>query len=228
MRRIIAPLLIGVIGAAILLWLCAWQVQRMAWKASTLAEIDAMLVEAPVALPALVSAERDRYRGVVVQGRFTGEAVFKLDSLQGEGPGKRVIAVFEMTGGRRIMIDRGIWLEGAEAAPDVAPDEGQVAEVAGNLDWPRETDSFTPPPDAATGLWFARDVPAMAAALNTEPVMVVTWAADPADPALVAIPVDTTHIPNDHLTYAITWFSLAVVWLGMTFYLLWRIRQRTA
>jgi surfeit locus 1 family protein len=39
--------------------------------------------------------------------------------------------------------------------------------------------------------------------------------------------VDTSGIPNDHWGYAVQWFSLAAVWLGMTAYLLWRIRQRT-
>ena len=34
-------------------------------------------------------------------------------------------------------------------------------------------------------------------------------------------------IKNDHKEYAITWFSLALVWFGMTGYLLWRIRQKT-
>ncbi|MGB3148971.1 MAG: SURF1 family protein, partial [Paracoccaceae bacterium] len=32
-------------------------------------------------------------------------------------------------------------------------------------------------------------------------------------------------VPNNHLNYAITWFSLAVVWAGMTLALAWRIRQ---
>ena len=30
------------------------------------------------------------------------------------------------------------------------------------------------------------------------------------------MPVDTSTIPNDHWGYAITWFSLAAVWAGMT------------
>ncbi len=34
--------------------------------------------------------------------------------------------------------------------------------------------------------------------------------------------------PNNHREYAVTWFSLAAVWVGMTLYLLWRIRRRTA
>ena len=220
MRRSLAPLLIGGIGAAMLLALGFWQVQRMQWKAAMLAEIDAMLDEAPVPLPAVVEAAHDRYRGVVVQGRFTGEAIYKLDSLQDQGPGKRVIAVFAMAGGRRVLVDRGMWLEGTKAEPGLAHD----AVVAGNLDWPRESDSFTPPPDARTGLWFARDVPAMAAALGTEATLVV--ARGPTGDGILPAPVDSSAIPNNHWQYAVTWFLLAVAWLGMTSLWLWRIRRR--
>ena len=219
MRRFIAPLLIGVIGATILVGLGIWQMSRMVWKQAMLDEISAMMVQAPVALPAVVDAGHDRYRGVLVTGRFTGEAVFKLDSLEGQGPGKRVIAAFETTDGRRVLVDRGLWLDGTEAQPDLA----HAAEVAGNLDWPRETDSFTPPPDARIGLWFARDVPAMAAVLRTEPVLIV--ARQSTGDGIVPAPVDTSAIPNNHWQYVVTWFSLALVWLGMTAYWLWRIRQ---
>ena len=220
MRRMIGPLLFGLVGAAILLSLGIWQVQRMMWKAAILAEISAMMVNAPVPLPDAVTPEGDRYRGVTVAGRFTGEAVFKLDSIKGTGPGKRVIAVFETASGRRVLVDRGIWLDGTEAAPGTA----RVAEVAGNLDWPRESDSFTPAPDPKTGLWFARDVPAMAAALRTEPILIVARATT--GDGIVPAPVDTSTIPNNHWQYAVTWFLLAAAWLGMTAYLLWRIRQR--
>jgi surfeit locus 1 family protein len=221
MRRMVVPLLFGLIGAAVLVGLGVWQLQRLAWKQDMLGQIEAMLVHAPVPLPAVVDADHDRYRGVTVTGQFTGEAVFKLDSLKDQGPGKRVIAVFQMADGRRVLVDRGIWLDGTEAAPMVAHD----AQVAGNLDWPRETDRFTPPPDAKTGLWFARDVVAMSQALGTEPVLIV--ARGTTGDGIIAMPVDTSAIPNDHWQYAMTWFSLAAVWLGMTAYLLWRIRQRT-
>ena len=221
MRRMIAPLLFGLIGAAILVSLGVWQLQRLGWKEEMLAQIDAMLMEAPVPLPAVLDADLDRYRGVTVVGRFTGEVVFSLDSLKDVGPGKRVIAVFETADHRRVLVDRGIWLDG-DAAPSVLAHD---AEVAGNLDWPRESDRYTPPPDAKTGLWFARNVPAMATVLQTEPVLIV--ARGPTGDGITPMPVDTSAIPNDHWQYAMTWFSLAAVWLGMTAYLLWRIRQRT-
>ena len=220
MRRMIGPLLFGVVGVAILIGLGVWQLERLKWKAAKLAAIDAMLVGLPVPLPAVVDFEHDRYRGVSVAGAYTGEVVFKLDSLADQGPGKRVIAVLQMQDGGRVLVDRGIWLDGTVATPTVA----HQAVVVGNLDWPQEADAYTPPPDPKTGLWFARDVAAMAKALGAEPVLIVARA--PTGDGITPLPLDTAAIPNDHWQYAITWFSLAGVWFGMTVFLLWRIRQQ--
>ena len=219
LMRFVAPLLFGLVGAAILVGLGVWQLQRLEVKEAKIAAITAMLGAQAVDLPAVVAPGRDRYRGVRAVGRFSGEAVFKLDSLRDAGPGKRVIAVLEMAGGRRVLVDRGIWLDGTEATPGAAHE----AVVVGNLDWPQEVDSYTPAPEPATGLWFARDVPAMAAALGSEPVMIVARA--PTGDGITPMPVDTGAIPNNHWQYAMTWFSLAAVWLGMTAYLLWLIRR---
>lgn len=220
-RRMIVPLLIGLLGGAILISLGIWQLNRLAWKEAVLAEIDARIADAPVALPAAPDPQADRYLPVTVTGRFTGEQIDVLVSRKQIGPGIRVIEAFETTDGRRILIDRGFVPQDARSAPRLSG----PATVEGNLHWPDEVDGFTPAPDATTGLWFARDVPAMAAALNTEPTFIV--ARRPTGGDIEPMPVDSSGIPNDHMNYAITWFSLAAVWLGMTAYLLWRIRQRT-
>jgi surfeit locus 1 family protein len=39
------------------------------------------------------------------------------------------------------------------------------------------------------------------------------------------LPKMTANIPNDHMNYAITWFSLALIWLGMSGYFLYRSRD---
>ncbi len=220
-RAMIAPVLFGLIGAAILIALGVWQVQRMTWKESVLAEIDARIAAAPVALPAVPDPQRDAYLSVAVTGAFTGEGLRVLVSQKLIGAGYRYIAAFVTDGGRRVLVDRGFVPEGA----DVPFDTARVA-VIGNLHWPQEVDSYTPAPDAKTGLWFARDVPAMAQILQTEPTFIV--ARDATSPDITPLPVDSSTIPNDHLGYAVTWFSLAIVWLGMTVLLLWRIKRRTA
>ena len=96
--------------------------------------------------------------------------------------------------------------------------------MTGNLHWPQDADANTPPPDDAKKLWFARDVPAMAGALDTEPLLIVarTATGDGIEP----MPLDTSSIPNDHAGYAFTWFALALIWAVMTGALLWRLRDQ--
>ena len=87
--------------------------------------------------------------------------------------------------------------------------------------------------DLEKNIWFARYLPMMAQELDVLPFMVVVEKMDiskngewVAYDVVTPLPV-SVNIPNDHREYAITWFSLAIVWFGMTAYLLWRIRQRT-
>ena len=224
-KRMIFPLLLGLVGGAILISLGVWQLQRLAWKEGILAQIEARIQADPVALPVAPDKEADQYLPVEVKGTFTGEGLDVLVSRKQSGAGYRVIAVME-TGGRRVLVDRGFLPEELRAVARPGPEAGEVT-LRGNLLWPDEVDGYTPTPDTKTGIWFARDLPAMAETLGAEPVLVVQWAATLEDTAVDPMPVDTTSIPNDHLGYAIQWFGLAAVWLGMTAYLLWRIRRKT-
>ncbi len=226
MRRMLFPVILGLGGIAILLSLGTWQLRRLEWKQAILASIEARITAAPVALSALSAPDpnRDRYLPVTVTGRTTGEEVLVLSGTRAQGAGYEVIAVFETEAGRRILLDRGFVAQ--EAKDTIRP--AVTLSVTGNLVWPNESDSYTPPPDATRNLWFARDVTAMAESLKTDPVLVVIRSATGDAQGILPVPVDTSGIPNDHLGYAITWFSLAAVWAGMTGYLLWRIRQKTA
>ena len=62
----------------------------------------------------------------------------------------------------------------------------------------------------------------MAETLNTEPVMVIARDMAQPDPRTTLLPVDTAGIKNDHLSYAVTWFGLAIVWAIMTLFLIFR------
>ena len=217
-RRMVGPLIVGILGTAILVALGVWQLQRLAWKESVLAEIEARIGGAPAALPDQPDPDVHRFLPVEVTGTIGAEALRVVTTA--EGPAFRIVSPFE-TGGRRVLLDRGV--VPADRAPP-APPEGMVR-VVGTLHWPDEADGFTPPPDRDAGLWYARDLAAMAADLGTEPLMIVAREV-PGD-AVSPRPIDTSRIPNDHLEYALTWFALSVVWAGMTLALLWRIRRRT-
>lgn len=220
MRRYLFPVLMGVLGVAVLTSLGFWQLDRMEEKRVYLDEMEARIANAAVPLPDVPEEGRDKFQAVVAEGRFTGEYLEVLAGQKGASPGVMVIEAFQLANGRRIMVQRGFVEEEARAVPR-PPHE---ATVAGNLHWPADTGSSTPPPDERTGLWFARDVPAMAAKLNTEPTLIV--AREPTGDGIAPLPVDTSGIPNNHWGYAIQWFLLAATWAGMTLFLLWRIRTR--
>ena len=221
MRRYIFPSALGIIGCAILIALGLWQMKRLVWKEALLADISARIAGPAEVLPVTAGPDA-KYTPVQISGRTTGQEALVLSGEKGVGAGFQVIAAFQTDDGRRILLDRGYIPEEArnQARPPVA------LRLRGNLHWPDETDSYTVGPDLKANIWFARDVPKMAAVLNTEPVMVVAAEAGGDAQGIRPMPISATGIPNDHLGYAITWFSIAVVWAGMTLLLLWRIRQR--
>lgn len=219
-RRMIAPLVFGIVGVAILLSLGFWQLRRLEWKEAVLAEIAGRLAAEPVAVPPDPTPEADQYLRVRATGTLEPGELHVYTSVPGQGVGYRVIAPMTLADGRRVLLDRGFV---PIADKDAARPPGPIA-VTGALLWAQETDAFTSDPDRGKNIWFARDVPLMAAALDTLPVMIVVAESDPPG-GPVPQPV-TVNIPNDHLQYAITWFLLAVVWTLMTGYLLYRIKRR--
>ncbi|WP_101067422.1 SURF1 family protein [Roseovarius salinarum] len=220
MRRVIIPLLFGILGTAVLVALGVWQVQRLAWKEGLLADIEARIAATPVALPAEPDPERHAFLPVEVTGTMENRALRVLVSRKSAGAGYRLVSPFEIDG-RRILLDRGF----IRVSKDIpAPPDGRVA-IIGNLRWPDDRNASTPENDVAGNTWFARDLGAMAAELGTEPVLVVARETSYSDGPVTPLPVDTSHIPNDHLGYAITWFGLAAIWVVMTGYFLWRGRR---
>jgi surfeit locus 1 family protein len=218
MGRIAFPVVLGVLGAAVLVALGMWQVQRLDWKADVLADIEARILADPIAVPDTPDPETDRYLPVTATGLITDAEIHLLISTREAGPAFRIVSRFETEDGRRLLLDRGYVDDQAKDAPRPPV----TATVTGNLHWPDEIDGFTPDNDRANNIWFARDLEAMSAALGTEPVLVVLRSSSEIDVAVTPLPVDTAGIPNDHLEYAVTWFGLAAVWVAMT--LFWIVR----
>ena len=217
-------LIVGLVGTGILISLGVWQVQRLAWKQDLLSRIEAQITAEPVPLRAAVEPAFQRYAPVTVTGTFGDDHIRMLASRKSIGPVHRIIRPFDVDGYGRVLIDTGWQPDGAEV---LSVPQGRIT-LTGNLDAPQEADGFTPAPDLAANLWFARDVPAMAATLDTQPVLVVLRDAPETDLGVTPWPVDTAGIPNDHLQYAITWFSLALIWAAMTGYFLLRTRRGAA
>lgn len=186
-----------------------------------LAQIQAQIDAPAVPLPATVDPSM-KYAPVTVSGTTTGEEIDVLSGTKERGGGYQIVSGFVTDDGRRIMVDRGFVPQ--EARHDPRPPVH--LDISGNLHWPDEKGSATPDPNLDENIWFARDVPAMAAQLQTQPVLVVASFVTGDAQGVEPIPVAIEGIPNNHLSYAVQWFMIAAVWAGMTVGLIWRIRQR--
>ena len=221
MKRIWFIVFIGFAGTACLLYLGKWQIDRLYWKLDVLNKIDQKIAAAPVPMPGEPSESSHKYLSVEISGQFLQESIRVLASKKRYGAGYRIIHVFR-TNGRRLLVDLGF--VGLETDYDV--DLINDISLVGNLHWPDEVDNFTPEPDLENNIWFARDVERVASALQTEPILIILKDSTLKDQNIKPMPIDTTHIPNDHLQYAITWFSLAIIWALMSCLFIWTSRQK--
>lgn len=205
-------------GAALvlLLGLGTWQVQRLHWKEGLIAERDAGLKAAPVALPAtLADARALEFHRVRAEGQFRNdrELDLNLESKAGEA-GFHIVTPLLLTDGTALLVDRGFvpTKQKVPAARAAGEPSGGVTvsglvriPVAGKPSW------FTPDNDPVRNSWFYVDVAAMAEAAGVTRVLPFYIDAD-ATPNPGGWPKGgqtITDLPNNHLQYAITWYALA-------------------
>jgi surfeit locus 1 family protein len=220
-RGVAAAVVFGVVGTAVLIGLGVWQLKRLAWKEHQITKLEQRLSQAPVALPSQPDAERDKFLRVALTGSIDGRELHVLTSQMPWGAGFRVIVPVIGAGGRKVLVDLGYVPEDAK---DPALRPATTVDVVGALYWPNETDGFTPQPDRAANIWFARDLGAMADELGTEPLLIIAERHASGEwPKPLRLGVN---LPNDHLQYAITWFTLALVWAVMSSMLVRRESKR--
>jgi len=211
--RLLATLVAG--GAFIVLvGLGTWQVQRLDTKQKLIARIDDGLAAAPSALPTDAAAlEGFAYRRAQLSGRFHHDKELYLTprTLEG-GLGVHVLTPFTLDAGAVVLVDRG-WVPVERIAASSRP-KGQVVGslrlegVARPLARPN---AFTPDNEAANNRWYWVDLPEMEKAVGMPLLPILVEAGSDPNPGGLPIGrLGTIDIRNDHLSYAVTWYALAV------------------
>lgn len=212
-----------------------WQIKRLEWKKNLIADLEKQIDAEPIDLMTIQSAgelEHLEYRRIKAKGRFdpdpshqlylkprqlvvNEEAILRGRTAHQSNIGVNVISPFHIDGTNlRILVNRGwLALKGKDSVENNAhlglEPKDQPIELVGII---RKTDkrpTYGMKNDLNRNEWQIRDVEAMARALKTAPIFID---ADQ-DPKRTSGPYGgQTHlgIRNEHLNYAITWFSLSV------------------
>jgi surfeit locus 1 family protein len=208
---------------AILCGLGAWQLERLQWKLALIATVDGHIAAAPISLDRIVAMKPDdaQYRRVTLKGQFdhTREAYIFTTDISGAAV-YHVLTPFKTDDGKLLMVDRGeVPKEKLDPTSRAAGNTVGEAEITGVWRAPDTPGLFTPPPDLGKRIWYARDLASIAAAdhLTLFAPVVIEADATPNPGGWPKGGQTVVSFRNQHLSYAVTWFGLAIVLLGVWF-----------
>ena len=204
-----------------------WQVQRLFWKHALIDRVARRIHAAPVPAPlrpnwSHVSADQDAYRRVTVHGVYLAQAPTPVQALTEYGAGWWLLAPLRRADdGSIVVVNRGfvaappVPLNPPGAGPAGSGNPGSDVTVTGLLRMSEPGGGFLRKNDALAGRWYSRDVAAIAAARGLRDVAPYFIDADAtandADPAHPRGGLTVVHFPDNHLTYAATWYTLALM-----------------
>jgi len=205
---------------AILITLGVWQLDRLQWKLGLIAEVQRNLAASPISLDeALGLGPKAQYRRVALDGRFdNAKEAYVFGTDNAGAPVYHVIVPFRLQDGRALLVDRGIVPK--EKLEPATRSAGQIAaetDIIGVWRVPDPLGWFTPAPDTAHHIWYAHDLTAIAKAdgITLAAPVVVEADATPNHGGWPRGGQTRVTFRNEHLQYAITWFGLAAVLLGV-------------
>lgn len=211
------PTVITIPAVLFMAALCIWQVQRLYWKEGLIAERQERSQAAPIQLPPVgADIAAAEFHRVTLNGRFDHGREFYLAARSQNGNvGYWVVTPLLLAdGGGAVLVNRG-WVPTERKLPEARP-EGQIAgdiTLDGIIRQPQRQSWFQPPNEPKNNTWFFLD-PAEIAASSGLPVRQDLYfdAVKTDVPGGFPIGGQTRiSLPNDHLQYAITWGSLAVI-----------------
>ncbi len=226
-RTVLGPwfALFTLAAVAVAIGLGVWQVQRLTWKETLIADLEARSTATAAELPkGAWIAEAMLYRPYRLAGTLHPELSLNLLSRpRANQQGRHLVAPLVLMDGRVVLLDRG-WVPLDWTAPQAPePRSVEIEALARTGGW-QGSEWLKPANDPAGNAWLWLDLPAMAEAVGLPGVETGLYFSARADQEPGRYPVGgqtQVNLRNDHLEYAITWFALAFA-VSVTYILLRR------
>ena len=194
-----------------------WQLYRLQWKQDVINQISEGLKSTPIKYSQDI---RKNYQKVTLVGEYDFKSQIYLYSLNDKGqPGFDVVTPFETTKKENVLVNRG-WIK--KELKNHSDINILSNNVTGMLRQANRKNFFTPDNDINKNIWFSvnlEDVQKITGKKFNEFIVYL-------DDKNINAPKPkkiTVDLPNNHLKYAITWYSISISILF--FYLYFRKKK---
>lgn len=208
------PCATSLLAVAAMLSLGFWQLHRLEWKETLIAQLAANQAQAALeALPEDAELPEAEFRNITLKGAFLHPQTFHLVRYRGREVGYHLLTPFQPADDERIiLVDRG-WVPSDKKSPQARPETETPAAVtvSGMLRRLPPKKLISPANSPDKNLWIYADLAAMQdqSGLNFAPLMIEMTGK--AAPGTLPIPSGgAIQMRNNHLGYALTWFAIAI------------------
>ena len=189
-----------------------WQLYRLQWKQDLINQISEGLKSTPIGYSKNISTN---YQRVYLEGEYDFKYQIYLYSLNEKGqPGFDVITPFETKEKENVLVNRG-WIK--KEFKNNFEINSSASIITGLLREKSKKNIFTPKNDLKKNIWFSINFNEIQKFTGKKFNKFIVYLEDEA----VEIPNPkkiTIDLPNNHLKYAITWYSISV---SILFYFLY-------
>lgn len=230
-QRILWPASLSLLALCVLLAMGTWQIYRMQWKETLIADVTERLKAAPTSFPSAdewVSLDPDQYQYSrvsitgVFQHRYQQKAYMVVSNPQGGeygGQGYWIMTPFELETGNLVWVNRG-FVPNALSESDIQSGfEGEVT-LNGLMRQPENAGFATPGNHQGYDgtIWFVRNPAAMTFVAQLDQNNVAPFFIDLDLDTSVLLPQSgetRVQFENRHFGYVLTWYGIALTLLGV-------------
>ena len=209
-------LLFNIFVLSVIILFCAlgtWQLVRLQWKNALINQINVGLKSSPVNYS---SKAKVNYQRVVIEGNYNFEKQIYLYSLNDKGqPGFDVITPFEGLNSENILVNRG-WIKSNLKNNDII-DRAKGNKIQGLVLRNMKPNIFKPENDVKANIWFSINLKQVEEVTGKNFGNYILYLEDKKTniPKPKKITID---LPNNHLKYAFTWYSISISIFGYFLY----------
>lgn len=181
-----------------------WQLYRLQWKTDLINQINQGLKSSPIKYTQNI---KKNYQRVVLTGKYHFENQIFLYSLNNKGqPGFDVITPFETINKENVLINRGWIKKELKNSPKI---NSLSNNIIGLLRKANKKNLFTPNNNIKENIWFSLNSDDVKKTTGKKFNELIVYLED----QMIVIPKPkkiTVDVPNNHLKYAITWYSISI------------------